>query len=104
MRLTRGIKDPQFLSSVRFVISVVLFLLFYLIYLIPLLIFLPKWWMAIVTLVALPYLAALAFRYYVWFRKTTARARINRMRRQKNADWLRLTECRDAILNVLRKM
>lgn len=104
MRFSRGIKDPQFLSSVRFVISVVLFFLFYLIYLIPLLILLPKWWMAIVTLVALPYLAALAFRYYVWFRKTTARARINRMRRQKNADWLRLTECRDAILNVLRKM
>ena len=102
MRLSRGIKDPQFLSSVRFVIAVVLFLLFYLIYLIPLLILLPKWWMAIVTVVALPFLAAFAFRYYVWVRKTVARMRVNRFRRRKNADWLRLTECRNGILNVLK--
>ena len=104
MRLSRGIKDPQFLSSVRFVIAVVLFFLCHLIYLIPLLIFLPKWWMAFVVLIVLPYLGSLAFRYYVWFRKTTARARINRMRRRKNADWLRLTECRDGILNALKKL
>ena len=104
MRLTRGIKDPQFLSSVRFVIAVVLFFLCHLIYLIPLLIFLPKWWMAFVVLIVLPYLGSLAFRYYVWFRKTTARARVNRMRRRKNADWLRLTECRDKILSVLKTL
>ncbi len=104
MRLSRGIKDPQFLSSVRFVIAVVLFFLCHLIYLIPLLIFLPKWWMAFIVLIVLPYLGSLAFRYYVWFRKTTARARVNRMRRRKNADWLRLTECRDKILSVLKTL
>ena len=104
MHFSRGIKDPQFLSSVRFVISVVLFLLFYLIYLIPLLIFLPKWWMAILLEVAMLYLAELAFRYCVWFFKTTARARVNRFRRRKNADWLRLTECRDEILKVLKTL
>ena len=104
VRFTRGIKDPQFLSSVRFVIAVVVFTLFYLIYLIPLMIFLPKWWMAILAVVAMPFLGSFAFRYYVWFCKTTARARINRYRRRKNADWLRLTECRDGILNVLRKL
>ena len=104
VRLTSGIKDPQFLSSVRFVISVVTFTLFYLIYLIIMLIAMPKFWMALVASVAIPYLGMVAFRYYVWFKKTTAKARVNRFCRKKNADWLKLISCRDNVLKVVKEL
>jgi len=101
VRLTRGIKDPQFLSSVRFVISVVTFTIFYLIYLIVLILLMPKLWMALLASVAIPYLGMISFRYYVWFKKTSAKSRVNRLNRSADADWLRLVSCRDAVLKAI---
>lgn len=99
---TRGIKDQQFLSSVRLVIAVVVFTIFYLIYLIILLLTLPKIWMAILASVAIPYIGILAFRYYVWFQKTTAKARVNRFNSTQNTDWLKLISCYNTILSTLK--
>lgn len=100
----RNIKDPQFLSSYRYVISVITFTVFYLLYLIAMLIAMPKWWMALLTLIAIPYVGMVAFRYYVWFKKTTARSRINKFRRTQNAEWKRLTECRDTVLGIIKTL
>lgn len=101
---SRNVKDPQFLSSYRYVISIITFTVFYLIYLIIMLIAMPKVWMAFVASVSIPFIGMLAFRYYVWFRKTTARSRVNRFRRSQNADWKQLTECRDNLLNVIKSL
>lgn len=101
---SRNVKDPQFLSSYRYVISVITFTVFYLIYLIIMLIAMPKAWMAFVALVPIPFIGMLAFRYYVWFKKTTARSRVNRFRRSRNADWVLLTECRDSLLKVINEL
>ncbi len=100
----RNVKDPQFLSSYRYVISIITFTVFYLIYLIIMLIAMPKWWMAVIASVAIPYLGMLAFRYYVWFKKTTARSRINRFRRTQNAEWKRLTECYNTVLGIIKTL
>ena len=46
----------------------------------------------------------IAFRYYVWFKKTTAKARVNRFNRTHNADWHKLVSCRDNILKVIKEL
>lgn len=104
VHFARKVKDPQFLSSYRYVIAVITFTLFYTIYLVVLLIAMPKIWMALAASVAIPYLGMIAFRYYVWFKKVSAKSRINSYKRKGNKDWLRLIECRDYINNVIKEL
>lgn len=89
---SKGIKDPQFLSSIRFVIGMVVFTLMYIVYLILLLVFVPNWIIALVVSATIPLAGIAAFKYYKWFKKTSAKLRYNRLRRKNNANWINMTK------------
>ncbi len=102
--LARKVKDPQFLSSFRFVLSIITFTVTYLLYLAALLIFVPKTLLALAIFVSIPFWGLGAFKYYIWFMKNTARWKVNRLNRSKDADWLQLLEKRNFILSVFIKL
>ncbi len=87
---TRKIKDPQFVSSVRFVASILTFTLFYLIYIILLFIYTPHWYCALGTLVGFLISGILSFRYYIGVKKTLVKTRVNIWKLKKDETWLGL--------------
>lgn len=98
--LSRKVKDPIFLRSFRYILGVVIFTLIMLIYLIPLFIlFSPL--IAIALALSVPVSGVLAFKYYVWFKKTSAKFRNNRLRRKQNADWLAMRKNWNDIMEYL---
>ena len=102
--LARNVKDPQFLSSFRFVLSVVTFTLTYLVYFIILMIFIPNKLIALGVFASLPMFGIAAFKIYIWFMKSTAKWRINRLRNTSNSEWMRLVDCRNKIFSVFEKI
>ncbi|MCQ2375076.1 MAG: 1-acyl-sn-glycerol-3-phosphate acyltransferase [Salinivirgaceae bacterium] len=102
VHFARNIKDRQFLSSFHFVIGVVTFTVFYLLYLILLLCFAPKIWIALLAFLSIMPLGLAAFRIYVWYRKTIARARINQMSKKHKTDWATLTQNIDYLVDVAK--
>lgn len=96
--LSKNVKDEQFLSSFRFVLSIIVFTLIYLIYLILLLIFTPNLLFAFGILMMMMATGYLSFHYYVWFKKTTAKGRVNRLRRSKEPNWVKLINYRNELI------
>jgi 1-acyl-sn-glycerol-3-phosphate acyltransferase len=99
--LARKVKDPQFLSSFRFVLSVITFTFTYLIYLILFLIFIENKLLAFGIFASLPLFGLASFKIYIWFMKTTAKWRINRLHHYRNSEWINLIENRNRIFSVL---
>lgn len=98
---SRGVKDPQFLSSFRFVLGMIIFTLMYLIYLILLLIFVPNWLLAIAISLTIPLFGILSFKYYKWFKKTSAKFRTNRLHRKNNSKWIKMREDYNSIIDFM---
>ena len=87
---SRKIKDPQFISSIRFGVALVTFLLFYLIYLILLLVFVKPWLLALGIFASIFICGIISFRYYVIVKKTFAKLKVNFWKIIKNETWLNL--------------
>jgi len=87
---SRKIKDPQFVSSIRFGISLITFTLFYIIYLILLLIYIHPWYLSIGILVSFLLAGMFSFRYYVAFKKNIAKTKINIWKMTKKTKWVEL--------------
>ncbi len=76
-RVTRKkIKDVAFWSTFFLVLGIILFPVFYLIEFLAVSPFIPKVWMKIAFVVALPFSGKLAFLWYILFRKTVGRFRM----------------------------
>ncbi|MFC2151212.1 1-acyl-sn-glycerol-3-phosphate acyltransferase [Bacteroidota bacterium] len=88
--LTKKIKDPQFLSSVRDVSGLILFTIYYLIIIIVGLFVLEPWWLKIAVPVSLPLTGFFAFRYYISAKKMFARLRFNIRTWLRNKDLIEL--------------
>jgi hypothetical protein len=84
------IKDPQFVSSIRFGVSLITFTLFYLIYLILLLIYMETWYWTLSVLITFLLSGIFSFRYYVAFKKNIAKTKINIWKLTKNKKWKEL--------------
>ena len=84
------IKDPQFVSSIRFVASLLTFTLFYLTYLILFLIFISPFYYAIGAFISLFFLGLVSYEYYTFFMKNLARWRAFIYKKKENPEWTRL--------------
>ena len=89
---TKNVKDPQFVSSFKFVIMLIVSLVYYLILLGIYSIFIHDIWMWLSAWVATPLTAFFAFRYYVWFRKIVAKWRYSAGIRKRKVEYTRLRE------------
>jgi len=99
----RKVKDPQFLSSFRFVIAILTFTLFYLIYLIILLILISNKLISVGIWILIPITGIISYKYYVWCKKTIARFRNNQFRRNKNHQWIELHQEWDQFVDLLQQ-
>lgn len=98
------IKDPQFVSSVRFGASMFSFLIFYLVYLILLLIFVTPWYLAIGILVGALLIGIVSAKYYIFFKKTRTKLKVNIWNSNKNSDWLELINSWDTVVEDTSKI
>jgi len=99
--LSRNVKDPQFLASFRMVLGLVTFIVSYLITFILLLIFIKCKLLALAVFISIPLTGLLSFKYYVWFKKTSAKFRNNRLRRKQNSDWLAMRKNWNEVIDFL---
>jgi 1-acyl-sn-glycerol-3-phosphate acyltransferase len=68
-KISKKLKDPQFHSTFKFVIGLILFPLYYLILLIPVWIFIDPGWIKWTFLGSLPVTGFFAHAYFIWFKK-----------------------------------
>ncbi|MBN1118858.1 MAG: 1-acyl-sn-glycerol-3-phosphate acyltransferase [Bacteroidales bacterium] len=99
-KFAKKVKDPQFVSTAKWGVGMVIQAIYYLIILMLGLIFLPAWWMALVLLVSLPFAGKLAYRIRVWFVKIKAKLRYS-SRLKNNAELLQLKEIRNSLIEML---
>jgi 1-acyl-sn-glycerol-3-phosphate acyltransferase len=90
-------QDPQFVSTVKFVSSMVLFPLMYMLWLIPAMIFIENTWLKLAFLISMPLTGYAAFKYYIFFKKLRAKTRFSLMRLIHNPIVERLISCRKII-------
>ena len=82
--LTKKVKDPQFLSSFRSVISMIIFPLYYLLIAIIASLFIKVTWMLILFVLSIPFLGLYAFHYYIESKKLWAKIRYNFLKSKGN--------------------
>lgn len=95
------IKDPQFVSSIRFVSSILTFTLFYLGYIIVLLILIHPFYYALLTFLGIYLLGLFSYEYYSWYKKTWARWKAFIYKRRQNQVWNRLKENWDILVSQM---
>ena len=88
----RKIKDPQFHSSIRYGISLVLAFVFLPAYLILSLFIFSSWWLGLLIFFTLPLSGLFAWNYYLQFRRIIGGFRIRSLIKQNNEE-----------INILRK-
>jgi len=88
--LTKKIKDPQFLSSFRLVIAIILFPVYYLILAIISGFFIGHGWTNLAFVISLPVTGLFGFYYYIKLKKLWARIRYNYLSWRKNTDMEKL--------------
>ena len=71
-KLAGKLKDPQFHSSIKFVLGTFLYPIYYLILFIPVWIFTEPGWIKWAFLASLPVTGLIAHSWYVWFKKLRA--------------------------------
>ena len=98
---TRKVRDPQFWSSIKNGLALVAFPLFYLIQTLLVAVFTHEAWMPWVYLVSLPLSGFLAYRWYVWWKKLTARLRYNLLWLKKPQWMNNLRATRKSILDAV---
>lgn len=90
--LVKPIKDVQFHSSFKFVISFVLFILYYLIIFVVLLLVINPLWIKLLYIISIPLSGIFAFKYYIMAKKTIAMWRYNFMVWRKDNRILKLRD------------
>ncbi len=87
--LTRKVKDPQFLSSFRYVISLITFFVFFLIMAIIFGLIVKSWLWVLLFIISLPLSGIFAFHYFIGIKKLNGILRFKK--RERNND-VELTE------------
>jgi hypothetical protein len=98
---TRGLKDPQFHSSFKYVVGMLAFPIYYLI-LIALIIFIPlPAWIKWIYVLLMPVTGLLAFHFYIGLKKLRSRIRYTMGVLRKKQDLLDLINLRNRILDKM---
>jgi 1-acyl-sn-glycerol-3-phosphate acyltransferase len=99
--LTKKIKDPQFVSSVRDVVGLIVFPIYYIILTIVGLNVIEPWWLIFAIPTILPLMGLFAFQYYIEAKKMFAKIRYNIKTRFKNQEVMELKNCYEFICNKM---
>ncbi len=83
----RKIRDPQFHSSIRYALSLIMAFILVPLALILLLIFISPWWLALLVFLTIPLSGLFAWNYYLQFRRIIGGFRIRKLIKQKNSDF-----------------
>jgi len=97
----RKTKDPQFHSSVRYGISLVLAFVFLPLYLILSLIIFSCWWLGFLIFLTLPLSGLFAWNYYLQFRRIMGGFRIRSLLRQKDNEFELLRNSHNELVTLV---
>ncbi|MEE4196401.1 MAG: 1-acyl-sn-glycerol-3-phosphate acyltransferase [Bacteroidales bacterium] len=101
---TKKIKDPQFVSSFRNVVALLLFPTYYIILAIPgTQIFNPSW-ITLVFILTLPFTGLFAFHYFIEIKKLYAKIRYKFMQWFKNRELREIKQSYDQIINRMDRI
>jgi 1-acyl-sn-glycerol-3-phosphate acyltransferase len=95
------IRDPQFHSSIRYAISLILALVILPIYLILSLFIFSSWWLGILIFLTLPLSGLFAWNYYLQFRRILGGFRIRSYIRNKNEEFNLLRKNHSEVVNLI---
>ncbi|MEE9461586.1 MAG: hypothetical protein V3V53_07130, partial [Bacteroidales bacterium] len=97
-KLSKKLKDPQFHSTFKFVIGMILFPLYYLILLIPVWILTDPGWIKWAFLAGLPVTGLFAHTYFIWFKKLRSLWKYQLLTSRKNEQLESLKNLRKNII------
>jgi 1-acyl-sn-glycerol-3-phosphate acyltransferase len=97
----RKTKDPQFHSSIRYGISLVLAFVFLPLYLILSLIIFSPWWLGILIFLTLPLSGLFAWNYYLQFSRIIGGFRIRSLIREKNKEFEQLRNDHNELVTLI---
>ena len=100
----KNIKDPQFISSIRFGVSAFLGLILLAPVLISSLIFFHTWWAALLFFISLPAAGLTAWGYYLLYRRIRGGFRIKRLLSSKNKLFETLNADYKELINTITKI
>jgi len=97
----RKIKDPQFHSSIRYAISLILAFVFLPLYLILSLIIFSPWWLGLLIFLTLPLSGLFAWNYYLQFRRITGGFRVRSLIKNKDKEYDLLRRNHDELVDLV---
>jgi len=97
----RKIPDPQFHSSIRYAISLVLAFVFLPLYLVLSLIIFSSWWFGLLIFLTLPLSGLFAWNYYLQFRRITGGLRVRRLIKNKDKEFDLLKRNHTELVNLV---
>jgi len=97
----RKIKDPQFHSSIRYAISLILAFVFLPMYLILSLIIFSPWWLGLLIFLTLPLSGLYAWNYYLQFRRITGGFRVRNLIKHKDKEFELLRKNHDELVDLI---
>jgi hypothetical protein len=102
--LAAKINDPQFRSSVKYILSILLFPIFYLIQTLLIFIFLTEKWIDLAYFISLPLSAMFSWSYFNFFNKTKRRYKLFRLIISNSLDYKRLKELYSKITEEIKSI
>jgi hypothetical protein len=100
----RKIKDPQFHSSIRYGISLVLAFVFLPAYLIISLFIFSSWWLGLLIFITLPLSGLFAWNYYLQFKRIIGGFRVRSYLKQKNKEFDLLRRSHNELVNLVAEI
>jgi 1-acyl-sn-glycerol-3-phosphate acyltransferase len=97
----RKIRDPQFHSSVRYALSLVLAFVLLPLYLVLSLIIFSSWWLGFIVFITIPLSGLFAWNYYLEFLRITGGFRVRNYIKQKNSEFDKLRKNHTELVNLV---
>jgi hypothetical protein len=98
---TRSIKDPQFVSSVRYALSLILAILLLPLFLILSFIFFSAWWIGLMFFLSLPLTGLFAWNYYLLYKRIKGGFRIRRFASAQDKEFGQLMADHTELVNLI---
>lgn len=97
----RKIKDPQFHSSVKYAVSLILAFIFLPVYLILSLFIFSSWWLGLLIFLTLPASGLFAWNYYLQYRRIIGGFRIRNLIKEKDNNLLSLQKSHNELVTLI---
>lgn len=98
------LKDKQFISSIRYGLTLGISFILMPLYLVLALVFIKPWWLALIAFLAIPLSGILAWNWLLLMRRTIGGFRIRHMNHRKDSDYQRLRKAYDNLMARIAKL